>query len=159
MFKQAKGQPAIDPQRPEPFDDAMALYYLNLPAFTFNTSDVKITTIDNRRYTMRDIGKLEQRIKNIEFYTQLSLLEQQAINTQIQDAATGLDRFKNGIIVDSFKGHNIGDVLSAEYKCSVDMSEGELSLGHTDQVKLIEKAANNAKDYRLSVGDLITLYI
>ena len=39
----------------------MALYYLNLPAFTFNTSDVKITTVDNRRYTMRDIGKLEQK--------------------------------------------------------------------------------------------------
>ena len=133
MFKQAKGQPAIDPQRPEPFDDAMALYYLNLPAFTFNTSDVKITTVDNRRYTMRDIGKLEQRIKNIEFYTQLSLLEQQAINTQIQDAATGLDRFKNGIIVDSFKSHYC-DVLSAEYKRSVDMSEGEQD--QNTQIKL-----------------------
>ena len=163
LFKQAKGTPAIDPQRPEPFDDAMALYYLNLPAFTFNTSDVKITTVDNRRYTMRDIGKLEQRIKNIEYYTQLSLLEQQAINTQIQDAATGLDRFKNGIIVDSFKGHNIGDVLSAEYKCSVDMSEGELRPEHhTDQVKLIEKAANDTDAERTTLGyqktgDLVTL--
>ena len=163
LFKQAKGTPAIDPQRPEPFDDAMALYYLNLPAFTFNTSDVKITTVDNRRYTMRDIGKLEQRIKNIEYYTQLSLLEQQAINTQIQDAATGLDRFKNGIIVDSFKGHNIGDVLSAEYRCSVDMSEGELRPEHhTDQVKLIEKAANDTDAERTTLGyqktgDLITL--
>ena len=39
---------------------------------------------------MRDIGKLETRIKNVEYYTQLSLLEQQAINTQIQDA----DRFR-----------------------------------------------------------------
>ena len=163
LFKQAKGTPAIDPQRPEPFDDAMALYYLNLPAFTFNTSDVKITTVDNRRYTMRDIGKLEQRIKNIEYYTQLSLLEQQAINTQIQDASTGLDRFKNGIIVDSFKGHNIGDVLSAEYRCSVDMSEGELRPEHhTDQVKLIEKAANDTDAERTTLGyqktgDLITL--
>ena len=163
LFKQAKGTPAIDPQRPEPFDDAMALYYLNLPAFTFNTSDVKITTVDNRRYTMRDIGKLEQRIKNIEYYTQLSLLEQQAINTQIQDAATGLDRFKNGIIVDSFKGHSIGDVLSAEYRCSVDMSEGELRPEHhTDQVKLIEKAANDTDAERTTLGyqktgDLITL--
>ena len=61
---------------------------------------------------MKDIGKLETRIKNIEYYTQLSLLEQQAINTQIQDASTGLDRFKNGIIVGSFKGHNVGDTGS-----------------------------------------------
>jgi hypothetical protein len=163
LFKQAKGTPAIDPQRPEPFNDAMALYYLNLPPYTFNTSDVKITTVDNRRYTMRDIGKLEQRIKNIEYYTQLSLLEQQAVNTQIQDSATGLDRFKNGIIVDSFKGHNVGDVLSGEYRCSVDMSEGELRPEHhTDQVKLIELASNDTDAERTTAGyqktgDLITL--
>ena len=63
LFKQAKGTPAIDPQRPEPIDDAMSLYYIKLPPFTFNTSDVQITTMDNRRYTMTDIGKLEQRLR------------------------------------------------------------------------------------------------
>ena len=163
QFKQAKGTPAIDPQRPEAIDDAMALYYLSLPPYTFNTSDVDVTVVDNRRYTMRDIGKLETRIKNIEYYTQLSLLEQQAINTQIQDAATGLDRFKNGIVVDSFKGHNVGDTLSTEYKCSVDMDEGELRPEHhTDMVKLIELASNDTDAERTTAGyqktgDLITL--
>ena len=163
LFKQAKGTPAIDPQRAETIDDAMPLYYLTLPPYTFSTDDVAVTVVDNRRYTMRDIGKLEQRIKNIEYYTQLSLLEQQAVNTQIQDAATGLDRFKNGIVVDSFKGHNVGDVLSGEYRCSVDMSEGELRPEHhTDQVKLIELAANDTDAERTTAGyqktgDLITL--
>tara|TARA_Y100001938_G_scaffold31252_1_gene42606 strand:+ start:8074 stop:13980 length:5907 start_codon:yes stop_codon:yes gene_type:complete len=163
QFKQAKGTPAIDPQRPEPIDDAVALYYLNLPPFTFSTDDVDVTVVDNRRYTMRDIGKLEQRIKNIEYYTQLSLLEQQAINTQIQDATTGLDRFKNGIVVDSFKGHNVGDTGSAEYRCSIDMDEGELRAEHhTDQVKLVELAANDTDAERTTAGyqktgDLITL--
>ena len=61
---------------------------LFLPAFTFKTSDVKIKRIDNRRYTMRDIGRLEQRLENVEFYTQLSLLESEAQNMQIQDADT-----------------------------------------------------------------------
>ena len=163
IFKQAKGTPAIDPQRPQTIDDAMALYYLTLPAFTFSTSDVKVLVIDNRRYTMRDIGKLEQRIKNIEYYTQLSLLEQQAINTQVQDANTGLDRFKNGIIVDSFKGHNVGDFRSAEYRAAIDMSEGELRPKcFADQVKLIESSAVNTDTLRSGegyqkTGDLITL--
>ena len=163
QFVQAKGASALDPQRPEPIDDAITLYYLSLPPFTFNTEDVKVATIDNRRYTMRDIGKLEQRIKNIEFYTQLSLLEQQAINTQIQDATTGLDRFKNGIVVDSFKGHNVGDTLSAEYRAAMDMSEGQLRPTHfTDQVKLIESASVNTDSLRSGqgyqkTGDLITL--
>ena len=34
---------------------------------------------------MRDIGKLEKRIENVEYYTQLSLLEQAAQSLQIQD--------------------------------------------------------------------------
>lgn len=163
QFVQAKGTSAIDPQKPEPIDDAMALYYLKLPAYTFSTTDVGVNTIDNRRYTMRDIGKLETRIKNIEYYTQLSLLEQQAINTQIQDATTGLDRFKNGIVVDSFKGHNVGDTESLEYRAAMDMSEGELRPTHfTDQVKLIEDATINTDSLRSGqgyqkTGDLITL--
>ncbi|BCU95182.1 MAG: hypothetical protein CM15mV8_0260 [Caudoviricetes sp.] len=45
---------------------------------------------------MRDIGKLESRVENLEYYTQLSLLETSAQNLQIQDA-DGFDRFKNDL--------------------------------------------------------------
>ena len=79
---------------------------------------------DNRRYTMRDIGKLERRIENVEYYTQLSLLETAAENLQIQDAE-GFDRFKNGFIVDNFTGHDVGDTTSDDYKIAMDMAAGE----------------------------------
>ena len=46
-----------------------------MPSYTLNTEDVKVEREDNKRYTMRDIGSLERRIKNVEYYTQLSLLE------------------------------------------------------------------------------------
>ena len=72
------------------------MMFLYLP-FTFDTSDIEIKAIDNRRYTMRDIGRLHKRIENMEYYTQLSLLESNAQSLQIQDA-DGFDRFKNGII-------------------------------------------------------------
>ena len=74
---------------------------------------------------MRDIGNLEKRIENVEYYTQLSLLESEAQNMQIQDA-DGFDRFKNGIIVDNFTGHGIGDVSDNDYSVSMDMAAGEL---------------------------------
>ena len=94
-------------------------------SFTFKTSDVQVERIDNRRYTMRDIGSLHKRIENVEYYTQLSLLESEAQNLQIQDSE-GLDRFKNGIIVDNFTGHGIGDVGDNDYSISMDMANGEL---------------------------------
>ena len=56
-------------------DNAMHLYTLEIPAYTLDTEDITITRVDNRRFTMRDIGKLENRIENLEYYTQLSLLE------------------------------------------------------------------------------------
>ena len=160
QFKQARGSSAIDPQRPEKMDDAMLLYYLKLPAYTFNTSDVTITPVDNRRFTMRDIGNLENRIENLEYYTQLSLLEQTALNTQVQDA-DGLDRFKNGFVVDSFKGHNVGDTTSLDYNCAMDLHEGVVRpLCSTRQVKLVE--VNTTDTQRTNsgykkTGDLITL--
>ena len=88
----------------------MHLFTLSLSPFTFSTDEILIEQVDNRRYTMRDIGKLERRIDNLEYYTQLSLLETQTENLQIQDA-DGFDRFKNGFIVDNFTGHGIGDCL------------------------------------------------
>ena len=79
----------------------MHLYTIELPAYTLSTEDITIKKVDNQRYTMRDIGKLENRIESLEYYTQLSLLENTAQNLQIQDA-DGFDRFKNGFIVDNF---------------------------------------------------------
>ena len=34
----------------------------------------------------------------------------------IKDSATGTERFKNGILVDSFNGHNIGDVSNFDFE-------------------------------------------
>ena len=165
-FEISKGQSEINPQQPESLDDAMLLYDLFLPAFTFNTSDIKIKRVDNRRYTMRDIGRLEQRLENVEFYTQLSLLEAEAQNMQIQDA-DGFDRFKNGIIVDNFTGHGIGDVADNDYSISMDMAQGELRPAfHQDNIGLSEiqsdlettitDAARATAGYQ-KTGDLITL--
>ena len=64
---------------------------------------------------MADIGRLEKRVKNIEFYTQLSLLETDTASLTITDAKTGLDRFKSGFFVDNFRSHNgqaLGNPLS-----------------------------------------------
>ena len=58
---------------------------------------------------MRDISLLENRIDRVEYYTSLSLLEQETKNFVVKDAAN-LDRFKNGFFVDSFTSFITSDI-------------------------------------------------
>lgn len=152
-FKVIKGIPALDPRAPNIPSDSMALYQLMIRAYTFDKNDVFTKYIENRRYTMRDIGKIDTRLTNVETLLTLSLLEKETADFEILDE-NGLDRFKNGFIVDSFTGHGIGDVSKTEYRCSVDMQLGECrpqftsnSLGlKTNDISSVQKT-----------GDLITL--
>ena len=164
-FRAVEGASALSPQAPKNLDTAMHLYTLQLDNYTLTTDHVEVETIDNRRYTMRDIGALEKRIDNVEYYTQLNMLEQSAQSLQIQDA-DGLDRFKNGFIVDNFTGHGIGDVGNLDYKAAMDMAEGQLRpTFNEDAVQLIERdddgteivaADRTAANYQ-KTGDLLTL--
>jgi hypothetical protein len=164
-FKVLKGASSISPDRPGSLDNAMHLYTLFLPSYTLDIAEVGIEQVDNRRYTMRDIGKLERRLENVEYYTQLSLLEQSAQSLQIQDSQ-GFDRFKNGFIVDNFTGHNIGDAGNRDYKVAIDYARGEMRpTFNEDAVQLIERdddgttivdADRTAANYQ-KTGDLITL--
>ena len=89
----------------------MKLATIELPAYLYDTDDAKITVEDNVRFTMKDIGKLEDRIENLEVTSSLSLLELDTKTLQIQDA-DGLSRFKTGFFVDDFKNLNFGIALS-----------------------------------------------
>ena len=164
-FKVLKGASSLEPRVPGTLDNAMHLYTLFLPAYTLDTSEVGIEHVDNKRYTMRDIGRIEKRIETTEYYTQLSLLETAAQNLQIQDS-NGFDRFKNGFVVDNFTGHGIGDVGNNDYKVSIDYANGELRpTFHEDAISLIERdedgtaiVADDRTDANYQkTGDLITL--
>lgn len=150
-FEVVQGTPSTNPQYPSQLDDAIRLFNLDIPAYTFDVRDIRVEVFNYRRYTMKDIRSLEERIEKMEYYTTLSLLEQDTLNTSIKDAVTGLDRFKSGIVVDNFAGHNIGDTLSMDYKCSIDMQSQQMRPRHfTDQVSLVEEVDDD--DSRASLG-------
>ena len=52
----------------------MDIATIQLPAYLYHPDDAKITIVDNVRFTMKDIGKLEDRIEILETTTSLSLL-------------------------------------------------------------------------------------
>jgi hypothetical protein len=121
-----EGVSSLNPVEPIAPTEAMPLYVIQHPAYGFDiNNDSTFTPVDQKRYTMKDIGKLENRIKNLEYYTTLSLLELDTAVFSIKDEF-GLSRFKNGFVVDSFKGHGIGDVRNLDYNISMDFETGEL---------------------------------
>ena len=99
-------------------------------------NDIVITETNYKRYTFRDIQYLEDRIKTLEYYTQLSLLESETASMEIRDTS-GLSRFKNGFIVDNFASLATADTLHPDYRVSTDFERGQLRPAHyTTQVPL-----------------------
>ena len=118
-LKYVKGNASENPIYPTIPSDSLILYRIEKPGYLYSLDDLDIDVAKNRRYTMSDIGDLEQRIHNLEYYTSLSQLESEATETQINDG-NGLPRFKGGIITDSFRGHGVGDTNSSGYRAAID---------------------------------------
>lgn len=100
-FQIKYGTPSEKPERPVVVDDAIEIATAFLPAYLYNVRDISFNFLQYKRYQMKDIKKLEDRIKNLEYYTALSLLETDTSNLFIPDSE-GLNRFKSGFFVDNF---------------------------------------------------------
>jgi hypothetical protein len=129
-IRQVEGAYGDNPMLPVEPEKCMTLATINLPPYPClgtvaaklaGRSDLGATVnqVAYKRFTMKDISTLETRIKNLEYYASLNLLETYAKDQTIVDSA-GTDRFKNGILVDPFTGHNVGAVLDPDYKISID---------------------------------------
>lgn len=92
-------------------------FRLNRAAETISVAARTVKT-----YTMKDIEKISDKIDRLEYYTSLSILERSASDLVIQDE-NGLNRFKNGIIVDNFSDMLTADINDANFNSSVDFSE------------------------------------
>ena len=132
-----EGAPSPAPVSPRDQDGAMTLGTLTIPPYpSLSQPDVRTysrpeygVTIDlqqYRRYTMRDIGVIDQKVARLEYYTALSLLETSAKTFTVKDD-TGAERFKNGFIVDPFKGFTVSDTKSPEYKAAIDIKMEEMA--------------------------------
>jgi hypothetical protein len=125
QFKIIKGNPAIFPTPPKLSDDAMLLYNIYVPAYTANVSEIGLEYVENKRYTMKDIGNLEKRIENLEYYTSLNVLELQAKNETVLYEDNVLEKEKYGIIADDFSDFSVVDTGSSDLASN--LSKGKLT--------------------------------
>jgi hypothetical protein len=127
-FQVKYGTPAEKPEMPVSVDDALEIAVINLPAYLYSTSQSSIHFIEHKRYRMVDIKQLENRIRNLEYYTSLSLLETNTSNLFVSDS-NGLNRFKSGFFVDNFTS-TIAQETAIEPKNSIDIRNKELRPKH-----------------------------
>ena len=148
-----KGNSSLNPSKPEPVDDSISLCYIHIPAYTNSSKDVRVVPVDNKRYTMKDIGKLEKRVERLEYYTTLSILEQQTQNMEIKNSL-GLEQSKSGFLVDNFESHGVGNLKSVDYKCAIDTQQSVLRAQSKEDSFLLEEI-NTRDDERQVYGYVI----
>ena len=130
------GTPSEKLEKPVSVDDSLEIASIVLPPYLYNVSQASLEFLDHKRYRMVDIKHLENRIKNIEYYTTLSLLETNTANLFVSDD-NGLNRFKSGFFVDNFTSL-LAQEDSILYKNSIDIENKELRPSHyTNSIDLI----------------------
>ena len=155
-FQIIKGKSAEEPDEPDDLQEGMLLATLIHAPYGFQPDeDIIIIKSENKRYSMRDIGKLETRIDQVEYYTSLNMLEQDTFNTEITDAS-GKSRLKNGFIVDDFTDHSKSATDNFDYNASLDYEEGACHPSHytTNMALVINETLST--NYQ-KTGPLITL--
>ena len=151
-FLYLEGNSSPDPVAPVKDGDLMELATVTLPPYVFDVEEAQVNLRENRRYTMRDIGGIENRVTNLERVTSLSLLELSTKTLEIQDSE-GFNRFKTGFFVDDFKSldrSNLGYTLA-----EIDDTDLDAGLGPTISRNSIENylvPAENIIDEQLDLS-------
>ena len=129
-FEIITGKSAEEPEEPDDLETGMHLATLTYAPYGFDADeDIQYQRSDNKRYTMRDIGKLENRIDNVEYYTSLNMLESDTMNTEILDSS-GKNRLKNGFIVDDFTDHGKSATENQDFNAALDFEDGICRASH-----------------------------
>jgi len=132
-FNIAEGVPSLNPRTPTyDANTNLSLASIDVPPYPSLPSNEQklypnaptdynmILSLQNhRRYTMRDISSLDQRISQLEYYVTLNTLENAAASTTTING-NGQQQFQNGIFVDPMSSHAFGRTDLPQYQIAID---------------------------------------
>lgn len=102
-------------------NDVLLNERMNTKKISTLLDDQEIKVEQPRRYSMEDIGGLERRIKDLEYYVSLNLLELSIKDLKLPSSlSSNINRFKYGFFADSLDDLKYTDINSIEYKASID---------------------------------------
>jgi hypothetical protein len=151
-FRIEEGVPSLQPVAPLPNEDHVIVAYID----HYANGDTKITEVPMKRYTMKDISKIDDRLTATEYYSSLDTIQGKFNSDSITDEF-GFSRYKCGFLTDVFSTH-LGSITNGDYKCSIDQQELECRPAFSvSDVKLIEYGNNRVSEFYQITGDLVTL--
>ena len=128
-----KGEEQKNPVPPKLTTDQLAIANVEIPtypALSKKQSDVlrkpgysikpRATGIKN--YTMKDMHDLEKKIDNMAYYISLNQLESETDNLVVRDE-NGLNRFKNGFVVDPFNNLQLSEISHPQFNAAVPFNQ------------------------------------
>jgi hypothetical protein len=132
-FQIIYGTPSDNPVFPPEPEGSLVIAKITLDPYTAyipgeiigQQANLSIQPVLHKRWQMSDITDLQSRINNLEYYTSLNMVEQKATNLQIPDAS-GLNRFKNGILVDDFTTFSVADTFNSDFSASINTRTKQL---------------------------------
>lgn len=131
------GTPSENPRPALVPEDIFELERIVVPAYTFSVIDISRQRVAPARYTMKAIGNIERRIDRLEEYTTLTAQEAELLKTDVVDAATGLDRFKTGYVVEDMSDpFGLANAFDNSFKSTMYPDEGIFPLLESTPINL-----------------------
>jgi len=142
--------------------DGMKLATINVDAYTATPSkNVSFSDDQVSTFTMENLKSIESRVDSIESQVALSEIEKSTVAMSIKDQF-GLERDKNGFLIDDFTTFNVSDGTNPDLKTAIDPINKECrALSVLENLNFSEPdgitdAARTAANYQLT-GSYITL--
>ena len=128
-----KGKEAKFAVPPRVNQDQLAIAQVKVPGFpalSAKAADaqrkreyaVKAKSTGVKAYTMKDMHSLEKKIDRMAYYISLNQLEQETQNLTILDE-NGLNRFKNGFVVDPFNDLSLANISNPQFNAAVPFNQ------------------------------------
>ena len=126
QFKVLTGVPSLLPKEPLESESSMAIYKLYIPPYTASLQSINLSYVENRRYTMKDISDIDQRLTGVENFIALKQSEQSIIqNPPVSPVTPEISKPIYGTLVDEFNDLSIVDTAS-DFGCSIE--NGKMSV-------------------------------
>lgn len=102
----------------------LSIATLDIPPYSVNSFDVKLTYEDNKRFTMRDIAKIEDLTIRLDKAVKLQTIEIASLKSTITNS-DGDSLLKSGILIENFKDFDTADLTSGYFTSAIDTDREE----------------------------------